>query len=339
MELLGPILILRSKTRCAFPPQVPERLITGQNVLRMGKLLEDSEKGEIGVKDQPLKSRRKPNLVLVLITISIAAIMVLSGLILNGARVQDQVIFNSGDYFHYEISGKTNSTPIEGNETINVRDGGYSSSSYGDMLPRSEMGQYRWYDQIGDWVGNHRISTKWGEKTAKLYLKIDSTKTIVLTDVGIDSSIIYRTTCLKVNGTLKSTLTASNNTNINDSDARINDDSASGLGKIDDSVPTFYTFDPGGGFSMCGSVRVSEGQSVGYNLTDSGAFLYFFSQGDLYATSNGNDTIKEQGLSMELNDTGKVEKQVPAGTYWYCLVIENSTGGGFWPSWQTTLVS
>jgi hypothetical protein len=304
-----------------------------------GSWLEDSEKSEIGLGGKPLKSRKRSNLILVLITISIAAIMVLSALILNGTVDKDQMKFNSGDYFHYEISGRINSTPVEGNETINLGYGGYSSSTYGHALPPSEMGKYCSYDQVGNWVGNHRIGTKWGEKTAKLYLKIDSAQTIVLTDVGIDSSIVYRTTCLTANGTLKSTLTSSNYTNIDGSDARINDDSAPGLGKIDNRVPTFYTFSPGEGISMCGSVLVSEGQSLGYNLTDSGAFICFFSLRDLYATSNGNDTIKEPGLSMELNNTGKVENQVPAGTYWYCLVIGNASGGGFWPSWQTFLVS
>lgn len=247
--------------------------------------------------------------------------------------------FNSGDYFHYDISGKIDSKPVGGNETISLRDYGYSSSSIGHTLPQSEMGRYRWYDQVGDWVGNHRISTRWGEKTAKLYLKIDSTMAIVMTDVGIDSSIVYRTTCITVNGTLKATLTSSNNTYIDGSDTRMSDDSATGLCKIDDRIPTFDTFSAGEGGWMCGSVLVSEGQTLGYNLTDSGGFLYFFSVRNLYDTSNGNETIKLQGLSMELNNTGKVQVQVPAGTYWYCLVIGNASGGGFWPSWQTFLVN
>jgi hypothetical protein len=301
--------------------------------------LEDLKRSLIGGDVKPLRSKKRSERILILITISIAAIMVLSALILNGAKVQDQMGLNLGNNFHYEISGMINSTAVEGNETIILEEGGYSSFAYGQTLPRSEMGKYCWYDQVGDWVGNHRISTRWGEKTAKLYLKIDGTNAIILTDVGIDSSIVYRTTCLTANGSIKSTLTSSNNSIVIDADTRISQDTARGLGVIDDRIPTFYTFSPGEGVSMCGSVLVSEGQSLGYNLTDSGSFLYFFSPQDLYATSNGNDTIKEQGLSMELDQPGKVESQVPSGTYWYCLVIENASGGGFWPSWQTVLVN
>jgi hypothetical protein len=296
--------------------------------------LEGSEIADSGI---GIKGRRKrgPKLVLVLVTISLAAIMIISGLMLTGRSVNDQLEFKSGDYFYYEITGKQNSTTVEGNETIDLAEGFTISSRMGYALPQMESGKFNKYSQIGVWVGDHRIDTKWGEKTAQMFLKIADMKTIVITDVGIDSSIIYRTTYLTSDSAVRSVLMASNNSDIPNADTRISGDVAIGLGKVQNYSGTLRMFLPTEGVYMYGSVAVLEGQGLTYNMTDSGAYLYFFSVQDLNDISNDGQLHFQKSVSLELNQTGMVSSKVPAGTYWFCLIIESASGGSFWPYWTT----
>jgi hypothetical protein len=265
--------------------------------------------------------------------------MVFSGFMLTGTNVKNQVILRTGDHYFYDISGEQNSIAVSGNETIDLGESITTSSRMGIGLPSMMIGQLTKYGQIGDWVCDHRIATTWGEKTVQMYLRVYNMTTIVLTDVGIDSSIIYRTSYLTPIGIIKSILTSSNNSDLPKADTRVSNDHHTGLSKVIDHLGTARLFLPTEGSWMYGSIEVSEGQSLSYNLTDSGGRLYFFTVQNLIDTSNDDRMHYQKDASLELGQPGMIGSQVPAGTYWFVLTIASASGGGFYPYWTTEIVS
>lgn len=279
---------------------------------------------------------RRSNLILVVVTVSIAAIMIVSGLILAGTAVNSNksIAPKAGDYFHYDIAGKVNSTPVEGNLTIELHDYGYSSYHYGytnEGIASMTSGVSS--DQMGQWVGDHRITTVWGEKTSKMYVTTNAAMSIILTDVGIDSAVIYRTTFLTANSTIQSVLTDTNISEISAADTRINSEIATGLAKAYGAATKNHV-SPGLGILWSGSVEISEGQNLSYEMTIPNGFVHVFTTQDLFATSNGLEPHYEPALSLEWNQTGTVNESVPAGTYWFfAMVTDGSNNGYFRPYW------
>jgi len=273
---------------------------------------------------------------LALITISIAAVVITAGFILTdtkGKAADHTLYLKQGDYLHYEISGNEGVESLKGNMTVLEK--GSLISMYGTQLPFSEEEMFQLYDHIGTWVGTHRINTTWGEKTTNLYLKAVDPDAIVITDVGIDSAIIYRTSCLTRNGTLQSVLTTSNNTDIVNADTRIDNERATGMERVLDHEGTNYTVWSNEGHYAYGSVEVKVGQALRYNMSITGGFLYVFNFQDLVDISNDGQAHYRHDVSMGWNETGPVSAMVPAGTYWYCMVVPSSySGGSFIPYWD-----
>jgi hypothetical protein len=297
--------------------------------------MEESQVPPNGQVTKDRKSRRSNKILLVLATISIVVIVILSGFVLVGTGNNLRFQIGPDDYFHYDLSGQVNSTPVEGNMTVDLGAEQPTTIHYfGYMLPEAERGIYLLNDQVGSWVGDHRILTAWGEKTVKMYLKLDLPNLIVLTDVGIDSSIIYRTMIVSSNASVKSVLTASNNTNIQTSDTRISSDSAIGEWTVLGRGGTLHYFNPGEAALIAGSIKISEGQNLTYQQGIPETSLYFFTVQDLIASSNDGLIHYEPNISLRYNQTGMVSAKVLAGTYWYCLIRESGPEGIFQPYWR-----
>jgi hypothetical protein len=189
------------------------------------------------------------------------------------------------------------------------------------------------------------MNTTWGAKTVSTYFDhhegqdspgVYRWESFTLTDVGIDSSIIYRTTYFTPDLIVTSVLNWTNNTKIPTADVRSDESSAAGLFQVA-PVPSSMNIINGTGSGVweIGSVRIADGQHLKYNLTALGGYLLVFSQKDLIDTENTGLVHFRSNASLVRNQTGEVDQALPAGTYWYCLLVRSSPEGGYvYRYWQ-----
>ncbi len=272
----------------------------------------------------------------ILVVIAVVIVVVLSCVTLLGFQPRNGPVFDNGDYLIYNISGFENSTPVNGVMNISIG-GGITVSSYNAVTNIVETGKYLWSDDGSAYrAGNHRLSTQWGEKTVATYFSyrssFDKVNCMILTEVGIDSTTIYRVTYFSPNMTVSQELMETNSSGIQSADLRLIDMVGSGVSKVTETA-TIYGAMENSSMSMWGSIYVSQGEHLRYNTTFNEGFIYFFSQDDLVKISNTQHLHYQINVSQDSIQPGEVDLAMPSGTYWYCISITNSNGGGIRPYW------
>lgn len=277
---------------------------------------------------------------LVLIAVLIAATIILASIVpLGNNKDSDNppgAFFVPGDHLTYSLSGNDNGTVLEGAEDISVELGGTSSMTNGNASTYIDVARFiRDIHDPGLWICNHVINTSWGQKTVSTYLWHHDGpnyqgESLTLTDVGIDSSTVYRTTYFTPDLYVTSVLTATNSTKIQGTDLRVDGATATGSNEVvTEPSMTNIVNGTGSGNWLLGSVNVSGGQHLKYNLTALGGYMMFFSVRDLIDTENIGQVHFVHNASLLRNQAGEVDQALTAGTYWYGMVVRNSPEGGY----------
>jgi hypothetical protein len=293
-------------------------------------------------------SRRHPgrNIPIVLISVTIAIILLVMVFGLEGDRTTHEEVLASGDLMTYTVSGSDNGTPVEGRFELTVYPpGGSSGRDFGNIPTVVDTDHYIRNDFTrASWVCDHQINTSWGNKTVSTYFEFisvqgkawDATETCVkLTDVGIDSDVVYRSTYFTPEMVISSELTYSNCSKIAYADKRVGEAHAISDNVIRDASDSVNILGGNnGGTYTYGSFRVAEGQHVRFNLTALGGYFMVFSEKDLIDTESAKLLHFRSEVSLGQNVTGEVDKVMPPGTYWYLMNVKASQEGGmfywFW---------
>jgi hypothetical protein len=295
------------------------------------------------------RPRKHPgwNIPMVLISVTIAIVLLVMVFGLGDGRAVHDHVLSSGDRMTYTISGSDNGTAVDGQVILRVYPPGSSDGqTFGNIPYWVDTDQYLRDDFTrSTWVCDHRISTPWGNKTVSTYFEVVSdqgnawdafAKTCMkLTNVGIDSHIVYRSTYFSTEMVVSSELTSSNSSKIANADTRASEASAVSSIVVKDMPGSTNILGGNNGVTYTyGSFRVAEGQHVRFNLTALGGYFLIFSEKDLLDTEGTSQLHYQNEASLGQNVTGEVDKEMSSGTYWYCMSVERSAEGGmdywFW---------
>ena len=254
--------------------------------------------------------------------------MIISGFMLLGTKNETRLVVRMGDEFDYSVSGNINGTLVEG--AMNLSElGGLSILGATSGVPtfvRSTSPLWN-EESYSAWVCDHSISTIWGNKTVSVYLNYyqdtNGNQCMVLTDVGIDSRLIYRSDYFTPEMMVICSLSGTNNTDIPTADVRSNEAASIGIGSPSE-VPTSYGITNGSGFSTYGSLRIDPGQHLKYDLTGTGGWVLIFSTKDLVDMDNDHLMHYRQNASLIKNQPGQIDIEMEGGTYWFYAAVENS---------------
>lgn len=266
---------------------------------------------------------------MILVTVSIASIIIISGFMLLGTTKDEaRLVVRMGDEFDYSVSGNNNGTIVEG--TMNLSElGGFSilGATSGVTAFARTTGLIWNEDSFSEWVCDHSITTIWGNKTVSMYLhhyqEDNGNQCMVLTDVGIDSQLIYRSDYFTPEILVTCSLSGTNNTDVPTADERPSEAASTGVGSPSE-IPTRYQITNGSGFSTYGSLEISSGQQLNYNLTGAGGYVMIFSTKDLVDMDNDGVMHYCQKSSLIGDHPGQIDIALDEGTYWFYAAVENS---------------
>ena len=269
-----------------------------------------------------------------MVTVAVAAAIILSTVVLSAGEKDKGPVFGIYDDLNYTVSGVESGRIVGGNINISLRAGMTITYPIGNYSNIVEMDQYIWKEgPRSQWVSDHAIDTTWGKKTVSTYFEYHYAsgkgQCMMLTDVGIDTGVVYRKTLFTPDILVTVVLTYTNSTRVPDADTRVHEAVATGLNDVRSEPDSVNVLKGNGGLYTYGSLRISEGQHIKYNLTALGGYFMVFSGTDLIHTENDRLLQHRQEVSMGLNQTGEIDKELPEGTYWFCLAIAESPNGGY----------
>jgi hypothetical protein len=273
---------------------------------------------------------------------TVVAVIILAAMtvvVLPSLTDRNNPILMTGDYLEYNITGSQNNVTLSGwaNATISSNeDSGIHCSmldiwGWGSISSHSSefMNAYSDESRSGEWIGNEEISTAFGTKCVKMYFFSDEND-VVLYDVGLDSSIVYRWTVVSYSGAYYCTyeLANTNNSQIFIADTTI--ETANIMGHYTPSSVVCETLLigfclPGEG-SVCGqnSVKVSEGQQFHYVIGGNGTAMYVFNFADFIQLDNAGRFQCNASLSRLPGNPGETNATVDPGIYWYIFVYRGT---------------
>ena len=162
---------------------------------------------------------------------------------------------------------------------------------------------------------------------------------MIITDIGLSSSLIYR---MVVSGPLHNftvQLVATNNTDVPLTDTVWQDASAKSLAHVtnDAGVPTGSSFPEGvvSGAYMWGSVEVRQGQSLRYIANGTNITACWFSIDDLIKIDEIGKFTFNASLSVFPGNPSEVNATVEPGVYWFLVRFGGSSQEQFFtPYWD-----
>jgi hypothetical protein len=279
---------------------------------------------------------------LVAVSLIVAGTLILGGIlpILNPSP-DDQIHVGVGDALHYDISGYANGTALHGTVDFTITSSTDSVLDY-SMTVSTNFGWPNYLDfrpglsdgSFGSLlIANEEISTSFGTKCVKLMGRYD-TSTLILTDVGLDSFLVYRLTAIRPGFSCAIQLTETNITGISQSDTRMQSILVEGRSTVSENPQSEGFPGGGGGIWMYGSIEVQEGQRIRYNMSGQPAKIYVFTLSDFYDMENDGEFSCNATLSL-VNVTGEVDVLTDKGTYWFVFdYMFGETEATFTYYWQ-----
>ncbi len=282
--------------------------------------------------------------------LSIVAILIIGG-VLVAFMLSDfaRLPLKNGSELHYSISGSVNNATmnvhLEGTMDFRFDEfsrSGYSYDGIGNGFYRGvqiiRIDPFYSYGSVpqGMIVDYHRIDTPWGSKAVASYL-MPYDDQLVLTEIGMESSILYHLVVFCPDYHYSVSLIEANNTNLQIFDEPIKLSKVVTLShpKQSPSVWRCEGGDDGGDYQgyayALGSVEIREGENLKYCVTGSRTTALFFNEDDIRGLEETGLFHFNSTISRMSGDSGSFDSPVQPGTYWYIIAMRASgTAEQYW---------
>ena len=284
-------------------------------------------------------------------TVGVVVVLVIGGaftafLFVEFARLP----LKAGSTLHYTISGSVNNTTLNATleGTMDFRFDEFSRNGYswdgmgnGYYHGVQIMSINPFYSQgsapEGMIAEYHRIGTPLGPKAVATWL-MPYDDHLVITEVGMESNILYQMVVSYPDFHYSVSLAAANNTNLKIFDEPFK------LPKI--LSPNHPKEEPGVWRSECGdggdyegysfafgSVEIRHGENLKYSITGNRTSALFFSADDLHIVERTGLFYYNATISRTSGNPGNFDSPVQPGTYWYVIAMRSSgTAEEYWGS-------
>ena len=273
-----------------------------------------------------------------IVAIMMAVSMIFAGVVLSTTSIPVQVNFKDGDYFHYSLTGRLDTTTFSDDLNFTVV---HADSSGMEWIGQLDMGRVDTGDfgpfptsnvHPWQWAGNEMISTPLGEKCVKVMWNYEMARDqLFILNIGVDSSFPYRE--LMTNATSSDhyciEMVRTNNSDLARADQIMRSADIKGSLKLSEgqAIPYMWSgFSEDTGVNACGSIEATAGQQLRYHATGNNTMVWVFELSDLQSTERTGAFFFNTSLSKPAGVTRDVNVTVGAGTYWYFAALRGQEG-------------
>lgn len=241
-------------------------------------------------------------------------------------------------YIRYSMTGFSTDARFSDDLEYNVQGSKDSGISY-SWNPASVREEWRDFELFWDgdyytgmWVCNEVILTPLGEKCVRTIYHYDpNNEEMIIMNVGVDSSIVYRETVVSVSNTHRYTinLTATNSIGLEGADKVMR------AAKINQPVPVtdtprVFIIHSEEKVLGHGLVLAEEGQRFRYTVTGGNTSVLVLSLADFKGIEDSGSFRCNTSLSHRAGSPAEVNVPVEAGIYWFIVDHRDGEVSTYW---------